>query len=117
MKKQLITLMAVISISFTSFASASTQNDDVAYLFGTQDAIEMQVISTDEMAMTEGQLFGITTDQTISYLLSAAKLLKPTALALFKKIEVPLVNFFLKRVNAYFQTLPGGSDLPPLVAS
>ena len=112
-----MTLMAVISISFTSLASANVQNDEVAYLFGTQDAVEMQVISADEMAMTEGQLFGITTEQSIDFLLASAGKLKPFALALFKKIETPLVNFLLKRVNSYFQTLPGGTELAPLVAS
>ncbi len=117
MKKSIITFITVASLAVSSVSFASVSNDETAYLFGTQEAIEMQVISADEMATTEGQLFGITVEQTFLLLNKAAGLLKPFALPLFNKIKVPVANFFLKRVNAYFQTLPGGSELPPLVAT
>jgi len=117
MKKSIITLITVASLAFSSLSFASVSHDETAYLFGTQEVIEMQVISNNEMATTEGQLFGITTEQTFAFLGKAALLMKPLALSVFNKIKVPVANFFFARVNSFFQTLPGGEALPPLVAS
>ena len=77
MKKIIISLLTAISLTASAMSVASVSNDETAYLFGTQSAVEMQVISSDEMLMTEGQLFGVSFEFLGAYLDKAAIIIKP----------------------------------------
>ena len=77
MKKTIIATLAALSLTASAMTVAAVSNDETAYLFGAQEAVEMQVISSDEMAMTEGQLFGVSFEFLGTYLDKAAIIIKP----------------------------------------
>ena len=77
MKKIFIATLTALSLTASAMSVAAVSNDETAYLFGTQEAIEMQVISDTEMQMTEGQLFGVTFEFLGTYLDKAAVVIKP----------------------------------------
>ena len=77
MKKTIIATLAALSLTASAMSVASVNSDEAAYLFGTQEAVEMQVISTTEMQATEGQLFGITFELLGSYLDKTIEIVTP----------------------------------------
>ncbi len=77
MKKFFITFLTAISLTFSATSFASVNQDDSAYLFGTEEAIEVQMISDAEMQATEGQLFGINFETASSILNLAYTYFKP----------------------------------------
>ena len=79
MKKLIIASLTAITLSTSAASFASVSQDDAAYLFGTQEAIEMQIITSTEMAATEGQVFGITLEGIQGYLGDAITYIKPYA--------------------------------------
>lgn len=99
-----------LTASATSFASIS--HTETAYLFGTQEEIKMQVISTAEMQITEGQLFGITFEALGSYMDKAVIVMKPILAPAkpylgeaFKTIKDTLVRSALWGVRVYFSDM------------
>jgi len=84
MKKTIIaTALAFTMASSASFATVN--QTEVSYLFGTE-AVEMQSISSDEMAKTEGQLFGISSATVAKYIAVAATALGPVLQGLSKTL-------------------------------
>lgn len=106
MKKLLIASCTslILSLSATSFASIN--DHEAAYLFGTQSAIEIQVLSNTEMAATEGQLFGITMETTSYYAGLAYNALKPYLSKIFNQLKDSALNAIKARFNTPFTVLP-----------
>ena len=77
MKKIIISSLTAIALTASATSFASVSNEEASYLFGTQEAVEMQVISDTEMQATEGQLFGITFELMGSYMDKAIVIIKP----------------------------------------
>lgn len=84
MKNTIIGTLTALSLSVSAASFASVNNDEVQYLFGTQEVVEMQVISDAEMQATEGQLFGMTfeviggyVDQAVVIVNQALDVVKP----------------------------------------
>ncbi len=77
MKKLIISALTAVALSASAVSFASVTNEEASYLFGTQEVIEMQVISDAEMKTTEGQLFGITFELMGSYVDKAVAIVKP----------------------------------------
>ncbi len=84
MKKQIIAT-AIIATLATSTSFAAVNEAEVNYLFGAE-AVEVQSISSVEMAQTEGQLFGITSELIGKYLGVAAVALRPVLKGLSKSL-------------------------------
>ena len=79
MKKLVIASLTAIALSTSAASFASVSQDDAAYLFGTQEAVEMQIITNTEMATTEGQLFGLTIEGLQGALGDVVEYIKPYA--------------------------------------
>ena len=77
MKKLALTALTALTLTASATSFASVTNEEASYLFGTQEAIEMQVISATEMQATEGQLFGITFELIGGYIDKAIVIVKP----------------------------------------
>ncbi len=84
MKKTIIaTTLAFAMTSSASFAAVNQA--ETTFLFGSE-AVEMQTISATEMAATEGQLFGISSEVVSKYIAVAATALAPVLQGLSKSI-------------------------------
>ncbi len=70
MKKFITAVLTILCLitSAISMASVNTDDNDIAYLFGQQEVIEMQNMSNAEMQATQGQLFGITLESLANVL-------------------------------------------------
>jgi len=101
MKNLLIASVTAIALSTSAASFATVNQDDAAYLFGTQEAVEMQLISTTEMATTEGQLFGVTLEGLQGYLNIAIEKLKPVAKDYALKLKDKAVAAIKARFDAY----------------
>jgi len=77
MKKLIISTLTALTLTASAVSFASVTNEEASYLFGTQSAVEMQVISDSEMQTTEGQLFGITFELIGSYVDKAVSIVTP----------------------------------------
>jgi len=77
MKNLIISTLTALTLTASAVSFASVTNEEASYLFGTQTAVEMQVISDTEMQNTEGQLFGITFELIGSYVDKAVSIVKP----------------------------------------
>jgi len=101
MKKIIIASIAAIILSASATSFASVQQDEVAYLFGTQSAVEMQVISATEMQNTEGQLFGITMENTKAFLGLAYNYVKPYAVNYANALKDKAVVYIKDRLDTF----------------
>ena len=101
MKKIIIASIAALSLSASVSSFASVQQDEVAYLFGTQAAVEMQVISATEMQNTEGQLFGITMENTKAFLGKAYNTIKPYAVNYANVLKDKAIVYITGRLNTF----------------
>jgi hypothetical protein len=101
MKKIIIASIAALSLSASVSSFASVQQDEVAYLFGTQSAVEMQVISATEMQNTEGQLFGITMETTKKYLGLAFNYVKPYAVNYANVLKEKALTYIKGRLDTF----------------
>ncbi len=101
MKNIVISSITAIALSASATSFASVNQDEVSYLFGTQEAVEMQVISDAEMQMTEGQLFGITNETLKGYLGSAYTYIKPIALEYANQLKDKLVTYLKGRIDGF----------------
>ncbi len=101
MKNIVIASITAIALSASATSFASVNQDEVSYLFGTQEAVEMQVISDAEMQMTEGQLFGITSDTLKGYASLAYIYIKPIALDYANQLKDKLVTYLKGRIDGF----------------
>ena len=77
MKKIIATALTAFSLTASAASFAAVDQTETAYLFGTQDVIEMQVLGNAEMQATEGQLFGITFELLGGYMDKAIAIMVP----------------------------------------
>ncbi len=96
--KKIITLAATVSLLFSSVSFASVSQDETAFLFATSN-IQVQEISINEMATTEGQLFGLSMESTTKYLGLAFTALKPFAGKAMTSLKNKLVSSIQLRFN------------------
>jgi len=82
MKKIIISTLTALALTTSAASFASVTNEEASYLFGTQEVVEMQVMSNTEMQNTEGQLFGITFEAMGSYVDQAIVVIKPVIAAI-----------------------------------
>jgi len=101
MKKMIIASITTIALSASATSFANVQQDEVAYLFGTQSAVEMQMITDVEMKNTEGQLFGITLETTKKYLGLAYTQIKPFALTYANALKDKAISYIKGRLNSF----------------
>ena len=101
MKKLITASITAIALTASAGAFASVNQDEVAYLFGTQEAVEMQLISNTEMQATEGQLFGITMETTKVYLGKAYTFLKPYAVNYANQLKAKAITYLKGRLDAF----------------
>ncbi len=97
MKKIIISTLAALSLTASAISIASVSHDETAYLFGTQETVEIQVISTAEMATTEGQLFGTTFEALGGYI--------DTTLAIVVPIVGPILAPAKQHLAAAYQAV------------
>jgi len=57
MKKTILATVLGLTLASTSYASVNA--DESQFLFGTETAVEMQILDNTEMQQTEGQFFGM----------------------------------------------------------
>ena len=79
MKNFIIASLTAITLTTATASFATINQNDAAYLFGTQEAVEMQVMNTTEMQTTEGQLFGLSLEGLQGSLGDAIAYIKPYA--------------------------------------
>ena len=101
MKNLIIASITAIALSTSAASFASVSQDDAAYLFGTQSAVEMQIITDTEMATTEGQLFGITMEGVQGALGDAIAYIKPYAKTWALALKDKAVAAIKARFDAY----------------
>ena len=109
MKKIIFTLVTTISMLFSSISFASVSQDDTAFLFA-ENGIALQEMTSNEMAATEGQLFGITMETTTKYLGLAITALKPYATNLFNLLKDKVMTAIQSRLDGF----SGGRPVPPV---
>ncbi len=113
MKKQILTIAIIASMSSASFAS--TNQEDTLYLFGNEN-VEISLISADEMATTEGQLFGITSETIAKYIAVAAAALTPKLKAISNDIAQGVTDGMIRSVkNFALHRDPNGSPTAALI--
>ena len=105
MKKLLTASLTALALTASASSFASVSQDETAYLFGTQDVIEMQMISNVEMQATEGQLFGITMDTVKTYMGKAIEYIKPFAKSYALKLKDKAITYFKARLDGYLANL------------
>ncbi len=122
MKKIIIASITALTLSASAGSFASVNQDEVAYLFGTQEAVEIQFISNAEMQTTEGQLFGISNDMLKGYLNAAYLYIKPIALDYANQLKDKAIAYlqgrldgFLNGNNVIIDPIEIGTPLPPVV--
>ena len=84
MKNSIIATAIALSLA-SSVSFAAVNQDEATFLFG-QENVQMQTISANEMATTEGQLFGISSEVVSKYIAVAATALAPVLQGLSKSI-------------------------------
>ncbi len=111
MKKIILSSLTAFALVASATSFASVTNEEASYLFGTQEAVEMQIMSDTEMQTTEGQLFGITFELLGSYVDKAVAIVKP----ILEPAKAPLGAAFravrdaaLEAIASRFSSLLGG---------
>ncbi len=117
MKKIIIASISALTLSVSASSFASVNQDEVAYLFGTQEAVEIQLISDAEMQITEGQLFGISNDLLKGYLTSAYTHLKPIALNYANQIMDIILAYLRSRLGGFLGGFSNGGSTNPIDVS
>jgi len=113
--KKLIITTALIATMTSSASFASVNQDEVSYLFGNE-SVQMNVISADEMATTEGQLFGITSETVAKYIVVAASALSPKLKAISNSIAQGIADGVTRSIkNFAINRDPNGSPTAALI--